>query len=81
MIFCPRSTIQIIDIFAHDIADPSSSDAQGCGLLLCQGCKTLMDEHGNDIGRVLAAIPGSMGKRADADFLVNGSDLNRYFSE
>lgn len=75
------STIQIIDIFANDIEDQSSPEAQGCGLRLCQGCKALMDEHRNDINRVVAAIPGSTEKRADADFLLNGSDLNRYFSE
>ncbi|RAO66669.1 uncharacterized protein BHQ10_002681 [Talaromyces amestolkiae] len=75
------STTQIIDIFANDIEDPSSPEAQGCGLRLCQGCKDLMDEHRNDFDRVIAALPGATEKRADAEFLVNGSDLNRYFSE
>jgi hypothetical protein len=74
------STIQLIDIFANDIEDPSSPEAQGCGLRLCQGCRALMGEHRNDIDRVFAALPGTE-KRADADFLINGSDLNRYFSE
>jgi hypothetical protein len=75
------STTQIIDIFANEIVEPSSPEAQGCGLRLCQGCKALMDDHRNDIDRVVAAISGSTEKRADADFLVNRSDLSRYFSE
>jgi hypothetical protein len=75
------STTQMIDIFANDIEDPSSPEAKGCGLLLCQCCKALMNERRNDIDRVVAAIPGSTEKRADADFLVNGSDLNKYFND
>ncbi|OKL55389.1 hypothetical protein UA08_09344 [Talaromyces atroroseus] len=78
--FFQCSTIQIVDIFADDI-DPSSPDAQGCGLLLCESCKELMIAHHNDVGRVVAAIPQTEGLRADAGFLVAGSDLNRYFNE
>ncbi|EED15629.1 C6 finger domain protein, putative [Talaromyces stipitatus ATCC 10500] len=64
------ATIQVIDMFANDI-ESSSPEAQGCGLVLCQGCRTLMDEHGSDIDWIIAAISNSMEKRADADFLVH----------
>lgn len=72
---------QWIDKFAKDIEDPFSPEASGCGLLLCDGCKALADKLGNDLARVVSSIPASEGVRADVDFLLPGSDLQRYFWE
>jgi hypothetical protein len=78
--FFQCSTIQIVDMFAEDV-DPASPEAEGCGLLLCENCEALMIAHSKDVGRVISAIPETAGVRADAGFLVAGSDLNRYFNE
>ncbi|KAH8705903.1 hypothetical protein BGW36DRAFT_19406 [Talaromyces proteolyticus] len=72
------NTEQLLDKFGRDVG-PLSSQGNGCGLLLCEPCKRLMDANGNDLAKVIARIPASEVVRADADFLVVGSDLHRYF--
>lgn len=73
-------TFLIDSHFASDVID-LTSEAVGCGLLLCENCKARMSTHHRDLARVIAAIPASEGKRADVDFLVHGSFLNRYLVE
>jgi hypothetical protein len=75
------STELFIDKFARDIEGPSSPEASGCGILLCDSCKVLMERHGNDLARVVSSIPASEGVRADVEFLLPGSSLHRYFCE
>lgn len=78
--FFQCSAEQFVDKFARDV-DPSCPEASGCGLLLCEGCKFLTVKHGNDLARVVSSIPASEGVRADVEFLLPGSNLERYFCE
>jgi hypothetical protein len=67
-------TPQETDMWGEAI-DPSSDDAEGCGLLLCEDCTVVLNEE-EDLEAVIDAMTNDvecehwgMGARADAEFL------------
>lgn len=63
--------------------DASSVEARGCGLLLCEQCAIQMQECNGDLGKVAERNRqrhSEVGSRADADFLLAGSELDRQYS-
>lgn len=62
-------------MWGDTLEDPSSDDAQGCGLLLCEECAVVMIEE-EDLENVVDAMGEengeerwTMGMRADTEFL------------
>lgn len=57
---------------------------KACGLLLCSRCAKLLGENGRSLPRTLAKIEHLYGLselRADASFLVPGSELHRAYED
>ncbi|RAK97253.1 putative C6 finger domain protein [Aspergillus ibericus CBS 121593] len=75
------STPQTQTIYLEPITDPTSLDAKGCGLLLCERCEVLMRIYGGSVEEVVRRNrrdDGVIGGRADVEFLVrdNGDGGN-----
>lgn len=63
--------------------DASSAEARGCGLLLCEQCAIQMQGCNGDLGLVAGKnrqCHSEVGSRADVDFLLAGSELDRQYS-
>ncbi len=76
---------QETDMYGQPV-DPGSSEAFGCGLLLCENCAwSIVYEHDGDLRNLIAAIQQDeyehpTGLRADASFLLPDGELLRQLS-
>ena len=74
--------IQPVNIY-QECVEPSSPDAVGCGLLLCERCQVGMRECGGELAKVVARNQQEdqdYGSRADVEYILPGNDLYRFYT-